>query len=101
LAALNIENAAAVPAYFALLYAITAGWASLVARDRKTRFRFMPIVWTAALSTVLVPLWPYDRPYCIAVAALIATCAQLVSPWNKASALYAQFVRASAQQKRI
>jgi hypothetical protein len=101
LAALDIETAAAVPAYFALLYAITASWASLVARDRKTRFRFMPIVWTAALSTALVPLWPLDRPYCIAVAALISTCAQLVSPWNKASALYAQFVRASAQQKRI
>jgi hypothetical protein len=101
LAGLDIENAAAVPAYFALLYAITAGWGSLVARDRKTRFRFMPIVWTTALATVLVPLWPFDRPYCIAVAALIATCAQLVSPWNKASALFAQFVQASAQQKRI
>jgi len=88
------------PVYFGLLYGITAGWASLTARDRKSRFRILPVLGTALLSAALFPFWPYDRPDGIAIATLIATTVQVVSPWNKAAALYARYVRASGKQKR-
>ena len=40
------------PVYFGALYAIMGGWSSLAARDRKARFRIMPILWTGLLSAV-------------------------------------------------
>ena len=88
------------PIYFGALYAITAGWFGLAARDRRKRFRLMPIVWTALLAAMLMPLWPYERPDGIAIAALIATAVQLVSPWNEPAARYAQYVRPSEKQNR-
>jgi hypothetical protein len=95
-------DAAFLPVYFALLFGIMAGWSSLTVRDRKARFRIMPILGTGLLATALFPLfWPYDRPDGIAIAAMIATGVQLVSPWNKAAALYARYVRASEKQKRV
>jgi hypothetical protein len=87
------------PAYFGLLYAMTSGWSSLAIRDRKSRFRIMPIVWTGLLSTLILPLWPYERLDGIVIAAMVATTVQLVSPWNEAASLYSQYVRASAKQK--
>jgi hypothetical protein len=87
------------PVYFGLLYAIAAGWSSLAARDRKARFRILPILWTGLLSAALLPFWPYDRPDGIAIAALIATGVQLVSPWNRTASQYARYVRASEKQK--
>jgi len=83
------------PVYFGLLYGITGGWASLAARDRKARFRILPILGTGLLSAALFPFWPYERPDGIVIAALIATAVQLVSPWNRAASLYARYVRAS------
>jgi FtsH-binding integral membrane protein len=88
------------PLYFGLLYAISAGWSSLTARDRKARFRIMPVLWTALLSGALIPLWPYVRQDGIAIAAMIAATVQVVSPWNEAAARYAEYVRASKKQKR-
>jgi hypothetical protein len=88
------------PVYFGLLYGITGGWASLTARDRKSRFRILPILGTGLLAAALFPFWPYERPDGIAIAALIATTVQIVSPWNKAASLYARYVRASGKQKR-
>jgi len=88
------------PVYFGALYTLTVGWSSLAARDRKSRFRISPIVWTGFLSTMLHPFWPYDRQDGIAIAILIATVVQLVSPWNEAAALYAQYIRASDRQRR-
>jgi len=87
-------------AYFGGLYALTAGWWSLVQRDRDTRFRIWPILATALFSTMLIPLWPYDRPDGIAIATLIATAVQLVSPWSEAGSAYARYVRAAEKQKR-
>ena len=103
---LNVQNAFfsepqnLEPVYFGALYTITAGWLSLAARDRRSRFRVRPILWTGLLSTILLPFWPYDRQDGIAIAILIATAVQLVSPWNEAAALYARFVRASEKQRR-
>ena len=88
------------PVYFGALYTLTAGWMSLATRDRRARFRVNPILWTGFLSIILLPFWPYDRPDGIAIAILIATVIQLVSPWSEAASLYARFVRASEKQKR-
>jgi len=88
------------PVYFGALYTIMVGWLSLAARDRKSRFRISPIIWTGFLSSILLPFWPYDRQDGIAIAVLIATAVQLVSPWNEAAALYARYVRATEKQTR-
>jgi len=88
------------PVYFGALYAVMGGWSSLVVRDRVTRFRFLPIVATGLLSAALIPFWPYTRQDGIAVAVMIATAVQLVSPWNEAASLYARYIRASEKQKR-
>ncbi|MFO0889195.1 MAG: serine/threonine-protein kinase [Isosphaeraceae bacterium] len=88
------------PFYFAALYGGTAGWAGLSARDRKKRFRLIPIALTALLGGVLTPLWPYERPDGLVAAALIATTAQVVSPWSQAAARYADYVRVARKQER-
>jgi serine/threonine protein kinase len=88
------------PVYFGAMYTIAAGWMYLAKRDRKSRFRFAPILWAGLLSAILVPFWPYDRPDGIAIAVLIVTAVQLASPWNKAAALYARYVRAAEKQRR-
>ena len=89
------------PFYFALLYAIPAGWASLTARDRKARFRLMPVLWTSLFSTILIPLWPYVRQDGIAIATMIAATVQVVSPWNAASARYARYVQSTGKSQRL
>ena len=88
------------PVYFGVLYAVMGGWSSLVARDRSARFRIMPVVATALLATALMPVWPYTRQDGIAIAVLIATTVQLVSPWNETASLYTRYVRAVEKQKR-
>ncbi|HKI21649.1 MAG TPA: serine/threonine-protein kinase, partial [Isosphaeraceae bacterium] len=81
--------------YFSGLYALTAGWSSLTRRDRQSRFGFWPILVTTLCAALLIPVWPYERPDGIAIAALIATAVQLVSPWSEPASLYAQYVRAT------
>jgi hypothetical protein len=88
------------PVYFGALYAVMSGWSSLVARDRVTRFRILPIVGTGLVAAALIPFWPHTRQDGIAVAVLIATAVQLVSPWNEAASLYTRYVRASEKQRR-
>jgi len=88
------------PVYFGAMYAIMGGWSSLMVRDRLARFRIIPVVWTALLASALMPLWPYERQDGIAIATLIATTVQLVSPWNEAASLYARYVRASEKRRR-
>ena len=93
--------------FFGALFTLTSGWWRVAVRDRKSRFRLMPILWTAVLSAILTPFfWPYAanagsedfRFDGIAMAVLIATAIQLISPWNQAAALYAQYLRASKKQ---
>ena len=88
------------PIYFGVLYAASAGWFGLAARDRSKRFRLMPIAWTALLAAILTPLWPYERLDGIALAALMATTIQIVSPWNEQAARYTKFVRTARKQNR-
>jgi FtsH-binding integral membrane protein len=86
------------PIYFGLMYGASAGWVGLAARDRRKRFRLMPIAWTALLAALLTPLWPYERPDGIALAVLVATTIQIVSPWNEQAARYAQYVKSARNQ---
>jgi hypothetical protein len=86
------------PVYFGALYTIMAGWLSITARDRKSRFRFGPILWTGLFSAMLFPFWPYDPRDGIYIAVAIATAVQLVSPWNEAAALYKRYVTASGKK---
>jgi eukaryotic-like serine/threonine-protein kinase len=88
------------PVFFGALYTIMAGWLALTARDRKSRFRFWPILWTGLVSAILVPFfWPYDPREGVYIAVAIATAVQLVSPWNEAAALYKRYITASAKKK--
>jgi hypothetical protein len=84
------------PAYFGLLGLITGGWRSLTVRDRKARFRLFPIILTALVAAILLPVWPHSDPSNIAAAVSIAVVTQLVSPWNQEAAAYA---RASRKRK--
>jgi hypothetical protein len=88
------------PLYFAAMYGGTAGWYGLTARDRKKRFRLIPIALTAVLGAVLTPLWPFERPDGLVIATLIAVTTQIVSPWSEAAARYADYVRVAKKQNR-
>ena len=43
------------PFYFGALYAVRAGWYGLVARNRRRRFRIMPLVWNGLLVPWFCP----------------------------------------------
>jgi FtsH-binding integral membrane protein len=88
------------PLYFGAMFAATAGWSGLSARNRKKRFRLWPIGLTALLGAPLIFLWPYEQQAGIAAAALIATTVQVVSPWSEQASRYAQYVRAAKKQDR-
>jgi hypothetical protein len=76
-------------AYFGALL-LVGGWWKLAGRDRKARFRIWPILATSLIGALLLPFSPTAQPYGIAIAAVVATVTQLVSPWNEAAAAYAR-----------
>jgi len=86
------------PVFFGALYTIMAGWLALTVRDRKSRFRFGPILWTGLLSAMLLPFWPYEPGDGVYIAVAIAAAVQLVSPWNEAAALYKRYITASEKK---
>ena len=72
--------------YFGLLFLANGGWAKLAARDRKARFRALPVLGTALIAALLYGFLPFSEPSGIAMAVLIAVVTQLVSPWSEAAA---------------
>jgi hypothetical protein len=78
--------------YFGGLFLIN-GWGKLAVRERKARFRVWPVAVAGLCAALLWPVLPTTEPYGIAVAVVIATVTQLVSPWNEAAAAYARSVR--------
>jgi hypothetical protein len=78
--------------YFGGLFLIN-GWGKLAVRDRKARFRVWPVAVAGLCAALLWPVLPTTEPYGIAVAVVIATVTQLVSPWNEAAAAYNRSVR--------
>ncbi|MDX2035011.1 MAG: serine/threonine-protein kinase [Isosphaeraceae bacterium] len=83
--------------YFGIL-GFANGWWKLTDRDRPGRFRLWPIVKSAILGFMLMPLWGYREPWGPGIAALTALVLQLVSPWSKPAAEYARYVE---KQKAI
>jgi eukaryotic-like serine/threonine-protein kinase len=77
-------------AYFGLLFFANGAWKTLAARDRKKRFRIMPVFGSALIAALLLPVWPYSEPYGMAAAASIAIVTQLVAPWSEAAAAFAR-----------
>jgi hypothetical protein len=82
--------------YYGGLFLIN-GWAQLAVRERKARFRIWPVLVAALVATLLWPILPTPEPFGVAVAVLMATVTQLVSPWNEAAAAYAR----AARKRRI
>ncbi|MBV8556824.1 MAG: hypothetical protein JO116_14775, partial [Planctomycetaceae bacterium] len=72
--------------YYGLLFLANGGWAKLAARDRKARFRALPVLGTALIAALLYGFLPFSEPSGIAMAVLIAVVTQLVSPWSEAAA---------------
>jgi hypothetical protein len=87
-----------MPYYFAALFAIMAGWWPRTARDRPSRFRIRTVLWTGLVSAALFPLWQYQRQDEIAMALMIATAVQVVSPWDEAASAYAKYVKATKKR---
>ena len=82
--------------YFGLAF-FAIDWWKLAARDRKARFRVIPVVKTGLIGLLLGLLCPFPQPWGLGVIVLIAMIVQLVSPWSEAAAAYA---RANKKQKR-
>src|SRR5262249_39890825 len=94
-----------MPLYFPALFGAMAGWWGVTPRDRPSRFRIRTLFWTGLLSAALFSFWPFQRNDGIAIATMIATTVQLVSPWNRAAATYARYVnntkKKSKSQQRV
>ena len=75
--------------YFGLAF-FAIDWWKLSARDRKARFRVIPVVKTGLIGLLLGLLCPFPQPWGIGVIVLIAVIVQLVSPWSEAAAAYAR-----------
>jgi len=82
-------NPLAYAVYFGLAF-FAIDWWKLSARDRKARFRIIPVVKTGLIGLLLGLLWPFPQPWGLGVILLIAVVIQLVSPWSEAAAAYAR-----------
>lgn len=88
-------RSAGFAAYFGLTFAI-GPWSSLTARDRRTRFQFVPTAWTALSGGLLGLFTPVPQPWGLLILTLIALVVQSVSPWSKAAADHARARRRRA-----
>ena len=87
--AFRVPNVIQVLSYFGLAF-FALNWSGLTARDRKKRFRFLPVLLAGAIGVVLSRMfWPMERPWGLVVLVLTAIVAQLASPWSEAAAKYA------------
>jgi hypothetical protein len=75
--------------YFGLAFFILRWW-KLTERTRQRRFSLFPVLVTACLSFLLVPLWPdftgHEVPFLLqgpVVLTLTSVIVQLVSPWEE------------------
>ena len=87
------------PIYFGVLYAATAGWSAWRPATAGSGSASCRSPGRPCWPRCLTPLWPYERPDGIALAALIATAIQIVSPWSEQAARYAKYVRTAREAK--
>jgi eukaryotic-like serine/threonine-protein kinase len=94
---LGVERGLVLPvglvAFFGLAFLGNA-WGSLAARDRGSRFRFLPVAWAGLVGWLLGNVIPSPQPWGALVMALVALVTQAVSPWSKPAADHARAVAA-------
>ena len=86
-------------AYFALVSLVT-GSTALAARDRKRRFRVLPVVKAGVLAALLGLVLPFPQPWGLTIAAVTAAVVQAVSPWSAPAANYARYAAKAAKRAR-
>jgi hypothetical protein len=86
-------------AYFALAFA-ASGLPRLAARDRKARFRFLPVGLTALAAGLVGAVVPSPQPWAALSVAAVAVVAQLSSPWSREAAAYALYARTLGRGRR-
>ncbi|WP_435008920.1 serine/threonine-protein kinase [Tundrisphaera lichenicola] len=89
---------------FATFFGLTGlgvDWWTLTERDRKARFRIIPMAKAAVLAAIPAFLFftPDHHPYAIPAVVLTSVVVQLASPWSEAAARYADYVRASTKKR--
>ena len=78
--------------YFGLAFAAIPWW-KITDRDRDSRFRFWPVIQVGVIATLVGLIWPSPHAWAVLLVVIIATVAQVVSPWDSDAALHAQLVR--------
>jgi serine/threonine protein kinase len=81
-------------AYFGLV-GLAVDWWTMTERDRKSRFRLVPILKAGLLALIPSVLFfqPDTHPFAIPAVLLTAVVVQLSSPWSEAAARYATYAR--------
>jgi eukaryotic-like serine/threonine-protein kinase len=87
--------------YFGLV-GLAVDWWTMTDRDRKSRFRVLPILKSGLLAAIPALLFfpPVAHPYAIPAVLLTSVIVQLASPWNEAAARYTAYVKADKTKKK-
>ncbi len=81
--------------YFGLALA-AAPWWSYSMRNRKKRFRLLPVVWVGLVGSLLGLAFPATVPMGTIAVILASIVTQFVSPWDKDAAVYARLAKRQA-----
>ena len=83
-------------AYFGLT-ALAVDWWTMTNRDRKSKFRLMPILKAGVFALIPSVLFfqPDTHPYAVPTIVLTAIVVQLASPWSESAARYAAYAKAN------
>ena len=84
------------------LVALAVDWWTMTNRDRKSRFRLVPVVKAGvfALIPALLFFQPQAHPYALPTVVLTSVIVQLASPWSEVAAKYAEYVQAGNKTKK-
>ncbi len=91
----TLAGAADYATYFGLAFAVAPAW-KLAVRDRRRKFRFLPIAWAGLSSAALGLAFPSLLPVGPLTLALTAVVTQFVSPWSRDAAEYVRLSRRKA-----
>jgi len=91
------EGAAEFAAFFGLAGLLAPAWTGAV-RDRKSRLRLTPIVWSGLVGAALCALFPATMPIGAIAVGVTAFSTQLVSPFSREASTYR---REAARRRRV